>query len=254
LGNLHQGHTSLIQLAQQNSQKVMVSIFVNPKQFNPGEDLDTYPRTLEQDIAIVKALKIDYLFVPSIDEIYNIDSKQTCNIDIPWLTNIWCGNSRPGYFQGILTVVNILFNLIQPNLAVFGEKDFQQALLIQKMVKDLHIKTKILTAPIVREKNGLAYSSRNQYLTPTEQTQAPLLYAQLQNIEQQIKTRTSNNYLALEEQSQKYLKKQGFTIDYLKVCKQKDLQPASHTDTRIIIIAAAYLGKTRLIDNICINL
>jgi pantoate--beta-alanine ligase len=251
MGNLHPGHTTLFDLAKQHSDIVISSIFVNPKQFGAGEDFSSYPRTLEQDIAILKKHQVDYLFAPASKEIYPDNDTSRINIDIPELTGLWCGKSRPGYFQGILTIVNMLFNLVRPDIGVFGNKDFQQALLIKRMVADLHMPMRILTAATARESDGLAYSSRNQYLTTHERDIANQLYGSLVQIAEQLTSDT--DYRQLEQAASIKLQQMGFKVDYISICYQHDLHLASDNKHKLIILAAAYLGKARLIDNLLID-
>jgi pantoate--beta-alanine ligase len=251
MGNLHPGHTTLFDLAKQHSDIVISSIFVNPKQFGAGEDFASYPRTLEQDLAILKKHEVDYLFAPASNEIYPDNDTTTINIDIPSLTSLWCGQSRPGYFQGILTIVNMLFNLVRPDIGVFGNKDFQQALLIKRMVADLHMPMRILTAATARESDGLAYSSRNQYLTTHERDIANQLYGSLVQIAEQLTSDT--DYRQLEQAASIKLQQMEFKVDYISICYQHDLHLANDNKHKLIILAAAYLGKARLIDNLLID-
>jgi len=253
MGNLHEGHLKLVDTAKQYADKVVVSIFVNPMQFGKNEDIDTYPRTLDADSTQLAERGVDLLFSPSIDEIYPNNTQSATWVEVPALSNILCGEFRPEHFVGVTTVVAKLFNIVQPDVAVFGEKDFQQLFLIRKMVSDLDFPIKIIGAPTVRENDGLAMSSRNGYLSETERKQAPLLYQMLEKIYQRLKT-SNANYREIEENTSKILENTGFSVDYVSIRRPEDLQPADNTDKELVILVAAKLGQTRLIDNISINI
>lgn len=252
MGNLHAGHIELVKQAKAYCQRVLVSIFVNPTQFGPHEDLASYPRTLAEDQQYLLSVATDALFLPTATNMYPTG---TCNtqIIVTHLTDMHCGAKRPGHFAGVATVVNKLFNIVQPNIAFFGEKDWQQLAVIRQMVADLNIPIQIVGVPTVREADGLAMSSRNAYLTPSERLQAPLLYQVLSNIKAAIRA-GNQNYIVLEEQACHCLAEGGFTPDYIRICQAQTLQPASPLDHALIVLAAARLGKARLIDNIQINL
>ena len=247
MGNLHAGHLSLIQLAKQHASKVMVSIFVNPLQFAPHEDYTEYPRTLAKDTELLIAEGIDLLFSPDREMIYT-DNTMT-QIVLPGLQELLCGVSRPHFFSGVATVVAKLFNLLQPHKAVFGEKDYQQLLIIQRMVNELNFPIEILAAPIVRAKDGVALSSRNSYLTTAQRQLAPRLYQILTQIKQQV-FQGNSAHLRLTQQAMQQLTQLGFAVDYLKVCDQSNLQDPTANTLTLRVLAAVYLGKVRLIDNL----
>jgi len=249
MGNLHAGHLSLAQHALSVAQRVVVSIFVNPMQFGAGEDYQTYPRTLAADQQQLESIGVDLLFTPTAQTIYPNDLNTATYVEVPHLSEILCGASRPGHFRGVATVVNLLFNLVQPHFALFGQKDYQQLLVIKKMVADLQMPLKIIGMPTLRETDGLAMSSRNNYLTPEQRTTAPGLYQTLNKLKQQILTR-KDELTHLEAQAFNELEKQGFKPDYLTVRHSHDLAPVTLSEKNMIILAAAHLGSTRLIDNL----
>jgi len=249
MGNLHAGHLSLAQHALSVAQRVVVSIFVNPMQFGAGEDYQTYPRTLAADQQQLESIGVDLLFTPTAQTIYPNDLNTATYVEVPQLSEILCGAARPGHFRGVATVVNLLFNLVQPHFAIFGQKDYQQLLVIKKMVADLQMPLKIIGRPTMREADGLAMSSRNNYLTPEQRATAPGLYQTLNKLKQQIITR-ENELTHLETQAFNELAKQGFKPDYLTVRHSHDLAPVTLSEKNMIILAAAHLGSTRLIDNL----
>ncbi|MFO7846490.1 MAG: pantoate--beta-alanine ligase [Balneolaceae bacterium] len=252
MGALHEGHLSLIRIAKEKSDVVVVSIFVNPTQFGPNEDYDSYPRQLRDDIDICRDAGVGIVFAPERDEIY--PGKQYLTIGIDELNNHMCGASRPGFFEGIIQVVNKLFNIVEPDLAVFGQKDIQQVQIIRQMVKEFSHGVEIVSGPIRRANDGLALSSRNTYLSEDERVIAPGLYRALQYIEQQIHSGVTEPKLLLEHQKSE-LEAKGFRIDYLNVFSMKTLQPVSTLPkgSTYILAGAAWLGETRLIDNILIE-
>ncbi len=257
MGNLHAGHLSLVKLAQQYCDKVVVSIFVNPMQFGPDEDFDCYPRTFQEDFDKLLNIGVDLLYVPAIKDMYPGGVEQTV-VRVPeQLTGLLEGASRPGHFDGVTTVVCKLFNMVQPDVAIFGEKDYQQLCIIQTMVQDLNIPVKIIAAPIARDTDGLALSSRNQYLSKVERAIAPKLAFVLQEVAQAI-TSGNNEFDSLTTQATLQLLEAGFdSVDYVQICDVNTLTPVSsccrdgacHDKTSLIILAAAYLGNTRLLDN-----
>jgi pantoate--beta-alanine ligase len=253
LGNLHQGHLSLVQEAKRRAPCVVVSIFVNPLQFGEGEDYSDYPCTFEEDNCILEENKADILFFPDISEIYPRGTETTTKIEVPGLSHILCGACRPGHFRGVATVVNKLFNIVQPDLALFGEKDYQQLLVIRRMVSDLALPIEIIGMPTVREADGLALSSRNRYLTPMERARAPLLYQTLSRAKSRIESGT-RDYPAIENDALLGLQQAGFRPDYFSVRRADDLAPAAQGDTDLVILAAARLGRARLIDNVRLTL
>lgn len=253
MGNLHQGHLQLVARARQLGDYVVASIFVNPMQFGAGEDFDKYPRTHQADIEQLTAAQCDLLFLPAVETIYPLPVEQQTRVEVPFISNILCGASRPGHFVGVSTVVCKLFNLVQPDVAVFGEKDFQQLMVIRRMVEDLCMPVEIIGAPIVREKDGLAMSSRNGYLTAEQRRQAPALQAAMQQIQQHLQ-KTANDFPALEALLLEQLDAAGFKTDYVAFRRASDLQIPTAADQDIVLLVAAYLGTTRLIDNLPIKL
>ena len=259
MGNLHAGHLDLVKLAKQQATCVVVSIFVNPLQFGANEDLANYPRTLAADCEKVQAAGADIVFVPSVAEMYpdfdGQDLKQSITVQLPAVANDLCGASRPGHFAGVATVVLKLFNLVQPQLAVFGKKDYQQLFVIREMVKQFNLAIAILAADTVREPSGLAMSSRNGYLSHAEKAQASQLYAELVSVCEQIKQQGhSANFLSLEQAATLNLQRQGWQVDYVAIRAASNLQAASAQDSDVVVLAAAKLGTTRLIDNLSLKL
>lgn len=253
MGNLHQGHLNLVNMAKQHADIVVVSIFVNPLQFGPDEDLDAYPRTLEQDKHALAALGVDCVFTPKASDIYSRGLEQQTFVEVPGLSYMICGASRPGHFRGVATIVCKLFNMVQPNIAFFGEKDFQQLQVIKAMVTDLSMNLQVYGVPTVREQDGLAMSSRNQYLTETERAKAPMLYQLLNQMGEQIQLGRRDFSLMIEQVKQQ-LSAAGFKNDYIEVRSVSTLLSPGHEDKQLVILAAAYLGRTRLIDNLQVNL
>ena len=253
MGNLHQGHLNLVREAQRHADVVVVSIFVNPMQFGPDEDLDAYPRTLAKDAELLRELGADVLFAPKVSDMYARGLEQQTFVEVPGISYMICGASRPGHFRGVATIVCKLFNMVQPNLAFFGEKDFQQLQVIKAMVTDLSMNLKIFGVPTTRENDGLAMSSRNQYLNPQQRAMAPLLYQYLQELADAI-MQGRRDFNKLAEQCKEQLVEQGFKPDYIEIRAAESLMPPGHEEHKLVILAAAFLGKTRLIDNIQIHL
>jgi pantoate--beta-alanine ligase len=251
MGNLHRGHLRLVQEAHAYAQRTVVSIFINPMQFGPGEDFAAYPRTLAQDRKLLEQQQTDLLFAPSVAMVYPSPPSDQTRVEVPGLSDILCGASRPGHFVGVTTVVCKLFNMVQPDLAVFGEKDFQQLLVIRHMTDDLCMPISILGVPTVREPDGLALSSRNAYLLPEERARAPALYLALQQAASGL--RAGLGVDAVQRQAEQSLGQAGLVPDYVSVRRAADLGEASPEDTDLVILAAARLGKARLIDNLCIS-
>ena len=248
MGNLHAGHIALVNTASQHADFVVASIFVNPLQFGPNEDLASYPRTLAADKGKLIEAGCHLLFTPSVEEIYpNGQALQTI-VHVPGVSEGLCGGSRPGHFDGVSTVVSKLFNMVQPDLAVFGEKDFQQLAVIRTMVRDLDMPVQIIGEPIVRAADGLALSSRNGYLSADERATAPVLHRTLLQLADAIR-RGERDYPALLASSKQALLAAGLRPDYLEVRNAPDLRPATADHRELVILAAAFLGKTRLIDN-----
>lgn len=250
MGNLHAGHLRLVEEAKLFADRVVVSIFVNPIQFGVGEDFETYPRTEAEDKQKLATAGIDLLYLPSVSEMYGDGTKTI--VSVKSLSNLYCGASRPGHFDGVATVVCKLFNVVQPDVAFFGQKDFQQLAIIRTMVNDLNIPVEIRPVGTVRESSGLAMSSRNGYLSPEELQVAPKLYQALCTARDEILT-GKKRYSAIEHEAVTYLRNAGFVPDYFSVCRVDDLYKADKRDTDLVVLAAAKLGKTRLIDNICIS-
>lgn len=253
MGALHQGHISLIRLAHRHADHVVVSVFVNPEQFGPGEDFDTYPRELEDDLKKCRDEGVSLVFAPELDEVYDEQTYLSFRIDS--LNKHMCGASRPGFFEGVLLIVNKLFNIISPDVALFGQKDIQQFQIISRMVKEFNHNIKLVMAPIERANDGLALSSRNAYLNSEERALAPGLYRALQFIEKQIQNGVHTPTLLIEHQVSE-LEAKGFKIDYLGMFSLQTLQPvnALQENKKNILAGAVWIGKTRLIDNILIEL
>lgn len=249
MGNLHQGHMSLVEKARQVADRVVVSIFVNPMQFGVNEDFSRYPRTLHEDSLLLGEANVDLLFTPDISEIYGQNLEQSARVDVPIVSEGLCGAVRPGHFTGVTTVVAKLFNIIQPNVAVFGEKDYQQLMVIRKMVTDLFMPTAVVGVPTKRESDGLALSSRNGYLSPAERELAPRLYQQLQSVAAAIQAGICAPGDAIRR-GLSDLAEHGFVPDYLELRRASDLAPATCEDNELVLLVAACLGSTRLIDNL----
>ena len=248
MGNLHQGHLSLVEKARSICDKVVVSIYVNPTQFGANEDLGRYPRTLVADQQQLQAQATDLLFLPSDAVMYAGGTKSATRVIVPELSEILCGKSRPVHFPGVTTIVNKLFNIVQPDVAVFGEKDFQQLFIVKKMVVDLLMPVEIVSSPTVRERNGLAMSSRNQYLSDAQRQHAALLYKILRELrEMALKNR---DFRQLESIGEENLISSGFDVEYVSFRSMETLSPAAQSDDKVILLVAAWLGKTRLIDNL----
>ena len=247
MGHLHRGHVSLIELAKTKASRVIVSIFVNPIQFNQASDFNRYPRTLEDDINTLRELNIDALFIPEQDELYPHGIEQIPKITIPELSEIFEGQFRPSHFDGVCTVVSKLFNIITPDIALFGEKDYQQLLIIQRMTDDLNFNIRIVPGKTQRESNGLAMSSRNSHLTSEQREQAAQIYSILKHTEDQFSIK---NIPQLEVDASSLLEQHGFNIEYFSIRDSSNLQPVSQHTESIVVLVAAWLGETRLIDNI----
>ena len=253
LGNLHEGHLQLVRLARTRGERVVVSIFVNPLQFGKNEDYALYPRTLDSDISKLEGEATDALFCPTDREIYPNGVEEQTIVLVPTMTDILCGATRPGHFTGVTTIVSKLFNIVRPDSAVFGIKDFQQLTVVKRMVEDLCIPVEIIEAPVARADDGLALSSRNSYLTPAERAIAPELFRALNRVREQIAA-GNRNYLLLEARAKLALIEAGMRPDYFSVRCARTLEPASGEDSSLAILAAAYLGRTRLIDNLTLTL
>ena len=258
MGNLHDGHLELVKLAKQHADIVVVSIFVNPTQFGEGEDFDSYPRTLEDDVAKLITVDADYVFAPSIDEMYPVLPPPT-SVRAGAITSQLCGQSRPGHFDGVGIVVSKLFNIVQPDVAVFGQKDYQQLVIIQQLVRDLSYPIEIIGAPILRAEDGLALSSRNQYLSDAERKIAPVLHQELQRLAEQLKNGkySEQGVEPLLAAAKARITDAGFTVDYLDLkTAQLDALKADNLQASLeenqqdsVILVAAWLGRARLLDN-----
>ena len=249
MGNLHEGHLQLIDRALEESDLVVASIFVNPLQFGPGEDFNGYPRTFMSDQEKLMSRGCHVLFAPSVGEMYPKTNLSLTLVSVPHLDSLLCGKSRPRHFTGVATVVTKLLGIVQPDVAIFGLKDYQQFLVIQQMTDDLCLPVNIIGAPIARTETGLALSSRNGYLSAEELDRAAQLYACLVACRMALEA-GETDLLKLEEVAQCKLETIGFKRDYFKICRQNDLQAPTLDDKQLVIVAAAYLGKARLIDNI----
>lgn len=253
MGNLHAGHVNLVEKAHAVAERVVVSIFVNPLQFGAGEDYAVYPRTLDADCEKLAKVQTDVVFTPTVTDMYPDGMQASTRIEVPVLSDLLCGVSRPGHFIGVATVVNKLFNMVQPQIALFGEKDYQQLLVVKKMVADLYLPIKIIGVPTVREADGLAMSSRNGYLTPEQRAIAPHLFRVLNQVRTQIET-GAQDFAILENQAVNELKTVGFIPDYVAIRSGQTLVFPTLEDTTLVVLAAVYLGRTRLIDNVsCIR-
>jgi pantoate--beta-alanine ligase len=253
MGNLHRGHIRLVEAASDLADHVVATIFVNPMQFAQHEDLDKYPSTPDADIEKLKKAGCHTLFAPPAREVYPDGLSQHTVVSVPGLSERLCGASRPGHFDGVATVVSKLFNIVQPDHAIFGLKDYQQFQVIRKMAADLCFNISITGVPTERDEHGLALSSRNGYMSASEKQTAVLIYATLQQTAEKISQGT-RDYFALEQQAQTQLEAAGIKPDYFTVCQADTLAPATAADTRLVILTAAFVGTTRLIDNIEISL
>lgn len=252
MGNLHSGHAALITRAAQCADFVVASIFVNPMQFGPNEDLATYPRTLAADEARLINAGCHLLFTPNVEEVYPHGMADQTTVSVPCISEGLCGASRPGHFDGVSTVVSKLFNMVQPDLAVFGEKDFQQLAVIRALVRDLNMPIQIIGEPTVRADDGLALSSRNGYLTEEQRAIAPVLFQIIQQIGAAV-SGGNKDFPGLLEAGKRQLDAAGLRPDYLEVREATHLRPATAQDSDLVILGAAFLGKTRLIDNLHLN-
>ncbi|EDB4316012.1 pantoate--beta-alanine ligase [Salmonella enterica subsp. enterica serovar Derby] len=253
MGNLHDGHMKLVDEAKARADVVIVSIFVNPMQFDRPDDLVRYPRTLQEDCEKLNKRKVDYVFAPAVEEIYPQGLEGQTYVDVPGLSTMLEGASRPGHFRGVSTIVSKLFNLIQPDIACFGEKDFQQLALIRKMVADMSYNIEIVGVPIIRAKDGLALSSRNSYLTAEQRKIAPGLHNVMNSIAEKLiaGNRELQEIIAIAEQE---LNEKGFRADDIQIRDADTLQELTETSKRAVILAAAWLGQARLIDNQSVTL
>ncbi|MCP4075244.1 MAG: pantoate--beta-alanine ligase [Gammaproteobacteria bacterium] len=248
MGNLHEGHLSLLRLGDEQADKLISSIFVNPMQFGPNEDLNNYPRTLEQDCKALMEHQCDLVYLPTVQDLYPDGLKHMTSVQVMDITKRFEGEYRPGHLIGVSTIVLKLFNLVQPDIAVFGKKDYQQLQMIKKMVHDLNLNIDIIAGETVREESGIAMSSRNQYLSGMQQSIAVELQQQLRKVAEQIK-KGDESFSTLTKDAINSLSHSGFEVDYFDICHQQTLKPAG-IDDPLVILVAAKLGNTRLIDNI----
>ncbi|QJR81434.1 pantoate--beta-alanine ligase [Alteromonas pelagimontana] len=250
MGNLHNGHLQLVREAKAQCDIVVVSIFVNPMQFGANEDLDAYPRTLEADKEKLATLNVDVVFTPTISQMYPRGLEQQTFVEVPGISSMICGASRPGHFRGVATIVCKLFNMVQPNKAFFGQKDFQQLRVIKLMVQDLSMNLEVYGVPTEREVDGLAMSSRNGYLNAEQRCLAPQLYKVMTALKKEIEEGRRQDYPALSQEYCSKLDAAGFKTDYVEIRNASTLQQPSVEDSELVILIAAFVGKTRLIDNI----
>ena len=251
MGALHEGHLSLVRAARSQSDLVVVSIFVNPTQFGPKEDFSKYPRTLEKDLALLEAEKVDFVFSPSVQEMYPPGSSTWVTVE--GLSEKLDGRSRPGHFRGVTTVVAKLFNIVQPDLAVFGQKDAAQAAIIRRMVQDLDFDVRVLVCPIVREKDGLAMSSRNVYLNPEQRRQATVLYRSLMRVQTLADQGESSAAKLAEAGKQVMAEEPQVRLDFFEIVNWETLDTVSDISKGALVAVAAYVGETRLIDNVVLH-
>jgi pantoate--beta-alanine ligase len=252
MGNLHAGHVSLIEAARRYGDRFVASIFVNPMQFGPNEDYAQYPRTPTQDATMLADAGCNLMFMPDVAEIYPNGSERATRVDVPNLSRVLDGVFRPGHFEGVSTIVATLFHIVEPDVAVFGEKDFQQLTIIRRMVSDLCMPVEVVGAPTVRDADGLAMSSRNQYLSPTERQVAPRIYQTLQAAASRLQA-SDIDFAGIEHTGMETLEKAGMKPDYFSVRVAQDLGAPAADTRHLVVLTAARLGRARLIDNIQIR-
>ena len=253
MGNLHVGHTSLIEIAREHAERVVVTVFVNPPQFGVGEDFEQYPRTLDRDRRRLSKTSTDVLFAPDVDTVYPFGIERATKVAVPYLDDEFCAASRPGHFDGVTTVVARLFAIVRPDVAGFGEKDYQQQLIIRRMVEDLGLPLKIVTGPTVRDDDGLAMSSRNSYLSETERAVAPELFRTISATGEKLQS-GDRDYATLEQAAAARLEAAGFEPEYVAIRRALDLSPPDRDCDEIVVMAAARLGESRLIDNVVVTI
>ncbi len=253
MGSLHKGHLSLVDLAREHAERVVVTIFVNPTQFGEGEDFDEYPRTLDRDTRRLKNTPADVIFAPAVETMYPFGLEMATRVAVPGLTENFCGASRPGHFDGVTTVVARLFAIVQPDVAVFGQKDYQQQLVIRHMTVDMSLPIKIITGPTIRESDGLAMSSRNSYLNEEERARAPKLFETLALVGEELQN-GRRNFEQLETEALERLRGAGFDVDYFAIRRAQNLETPDRDCDELVILAAARLGSARLIDNIVVTI
>lgn len=253
MGNLHKGHATLVAEARKHADKVVVSIFVNPLQFGPNEDFNAYPRTPDEDKALLEEYQADLLFAPEVSDMYPQTAQPHTIVQVPELSDILDGVVRPGHFVGVATVVAKLFNIVRPDVALFGEKDYQQLAIIKQMAIDLCIPVQVIGVPTVREKNGLAMSSRNRYLNDGQREQAPHIYEVLHAVELQLQ-KGRRDFAAMEQGAVTHLQQFGFAPDYVAIRDADTLQPPTKQSRTLVVLTAVRLGRARLIDNVKVEL
>lgn len=253
MGNLHAGHLALVERAAQLAERVIVSIFVNPLQFNDKDDYTHYPRTFEEDRQSLAGREVTMIFAPAIEAIYPQQAEGVTRVDVPGLSGMLEGAYRQGHFSGVATVVAVLFNIVQPHIAVFGEKDYQQLLIIRRMVADLAMPINVESVATVRDTDDLALSSRNSYLSKEERMKAPLLFKALSRAAEAIRD-GQRDFSVLEERGEKALGNAGFCPDYFCIRRAEDLAEPAGSEDNLVILAAGSLGKARLIDNVLVRL
>ena len=251
MGNIHEGHLSLVEVARQHAERVVVSVFVNPTQFEAGGDFDEYPRTLQTDQLKLQRANVDLLFVPEVETMYPFGTRDATRVIVPGLSGDLCGRFRPGHFEGVTSVVARLFSLVGPDVAIFGQKDYQQQVIIRRMVADLSLPIRIESGPTQREPDGLARSSRNQYLTAEERLIAPVLFGTLRRLSRDLES-GKRNYGELEAAARNALSDAGFEPDYVAIRRAQTLGLPDRDTDELVVLAAARLGKARLIDNIVV--
>jgi pantoate--beta-alanine ligase len=251
MGNLHAGHIALVHRARELGEVVIATIFVNPFQFGANEDFDSYPRTFDQDLARLAQARCDLVFAPQGATVYPHGPDVITRVEVPRLGDILCGESRPGFFRGVATVVNILFNMVQPDVAVFGNKDYQQLLVIRRMVDDLRLRVRIEGVATVREADGLAMSSRNAYLSAAQRERAPAIHRTLLEARAALRS-GERDHARVQARGHEALVRAGLRPDYFQVRRANDLEPAIDPGDALVVLAAAHLGKARLIDNVTV--
>jgi pantoate--beta-alanine ligase len=249
MGNLHAGHGSLVKAAREHAGRVVVSVFVNPLQFGPNEDFAAYPRTPQEDQQLLESLQVDLLFTPTVDEMYPRGQEQTARVQVPGIEDVLCGAFRPNHFMGVATIVTKLLNLVQPDVALFGEKDFQQLLVIRRAVEDLCMPVEIVGVPTTREADGLAMSSRNRYLTGEQRALAPRIFAALERARIAIE-QGERDYERLEREGFRELEQAGFKPDYFAIRDAHTLDAPKPHASDLVVLTAARIGRARLIDNV----
>lgn len=252
MGSLHAGHLSLVELAREHAERVIVSIFVNPTQFGESEDFDNYPRSLERDTLRLKTTAADMIFAPDVDTVYPFGIENATTVSVPGLTENFCGASRPGHFDGVTTVIARLFSLVQPDVAVFGQKDYQQQLVIRRMAEDLSLPVSIIASETIRDDDGLALSSRNAYLDEAQRKTAPLLYKQVSAVGTELQN-GQRNFAELELHAREALQAAGFEVDYFSIRRALNLEVPDRDCDDLVVLAAANLGDARLIDNVVVT-